>query len=467
VANSILRAAKQGKPFDGVKAMSMQQTENTVYINTLGCPKNEVDGEILAAHLIGAGWSIVDKPELATAEIVNTCGFISQAKSESIEAIFEAVFRRKELGGQIIITGCLAQRYGKELCEQIPQADAIIGLQRPDLVVRVLTGREKPVNGHVCWIGSPESQGALDVEIRPAPHSIYGYIKIADGCDNRCTYCVIPTIRGSLRSRALDAIEHEARNFIEGGVREIILVGQDTAAYGTENGKHRLPAVLQRLNAIPGDFWIRVLYMHPVNLTDEIIDTFAACDKIVPYMDIPLQHISDSMLKIMARHVTRRDIEERLTRVRDTIKDVTIRTTFLIGHPGETEKDFNELVSFVEDFEFDRLGCFAYSPEEGTRAFHRTDAPSPSVTDARIEQLQETQEAIVARRSQRYLGTQIRTLLEAPSDIYEELWEGRTTGDAPEIDGSIFVTANGRNQPGFAEVIVEQADGYDLFGRML
>jgi ribosomal protein S12 methylthiotransferase len=447
--------------------MSIQQTEKAVYINSLGCPKNEVDGDILAAHLIGAGWRIVDTPEEATAEIVNTCGFISQAKSESIEAIFEAVFRRKEKGGRIIITGCLAQRYGKELCEQIPQADAIIGLQRPDLVVRVLAGEEKPIGGCICWIGSPAAQGALDADIRPAPHSsMYGYIKISDGCDNRCTFCIIPTIRGSLRSRAIETIETEAQGFVDAGVREIILVGQDTAAYGTDNGKHRLHRVLRRLNAIPGDFWIRVLYMHPANLTDEIIGAFAECEKVVPYMDIPLQHISDRMLKIMARHVTRKKIEERLTRVRDTIKDVAIRTTFLIGHPGETEKEFDELMAFIEDFEFDRLGSFAYSPEEGTKAFARTDAPPPAVTDQRVEQLQTVQEAIVTRRSQRYVGATIRTLLELPSDIHNGLWEGRTTGDAPEIDGTIFVATNGRGKLGFADVIVEQADGYDLFGRV-
>lgn len=444
--------------------MNTLQAEKTVYINTLGCPKNEVDGDILAAHLIGAGWTIVDEPEKATSEIVNTCGFISQAKSESIEAIFEAVFRRKQMGGRIIITGCLAQRYGNELYEQIPQADAIIGLQRPDLVVRVLTGEEKPINGRICWIGSPSAQGALDTDVRPAPHTVYGYIKISDGCDNRCTYCVIPTIRGGLRSRALDVVEREARCFVEAGVREIILVGQDTAAYGTENGNHLLPQLLRRLNTMPGDFWVRLLYMHPANLTDEIIDTCGECEKVVPYMDIPLQHISDRMLQIMGRRITRSRIEERLTRIRDTIKDAALRTTFLIGHPGETEKEFDELMSFVEDFEFDRLGTFAYSPEEGTKAFERTDAPPPGVTDQRVEQLQAVQESIVTRRSQRYVGARMRTLLESPSDIYEGLWEGRTTYDAPEIDGTIFVATNGREQPGFANVVVEQADGYDLFG---
>jgi len=444
--------------------MKTPQVEKTVYINSLGCPKNEVDGEILAAHLIGAGWQIVEAPDDATAEIVNTCGFINQAKTESVEAIFEAVFRRKKIGGRIIITGCLAQRYGKELCEQIPQADAIIGLQRPDLVVRVLNGEEKPVDGRICWIGSPSAQGALDTKIRPAPHSVYGYIKISDGCDNRCTYCVIPVIRGGLRSREAQAIEEEVRSFVDAGLNEIILVGQDTAAYGTENGKHLLPALLKRLNAIPGDFWIRTLYMHPANLTDEIIDTCAACEKVVPYMDIPLQHISDTVLKIMARRITRKQIENRLARVRNAIKDVAIRTTFLIGHPGETQEAFDELVSFVEDFEFDRLGTFAYSPEEGTKSFARTDAPSPAVADQRVEMLQAVQESIVTRRSQRYIGSRLRTLLESPSDIYPGMWEGRTVCDAPEIDGIIFVTTNGQNKPGFADVLVEDADGYDLFG---
>jgi len=439
--------------------------EKTVFINTLGCPKNEVDTDILAAHLIGAGWTIVDSPEKACCEVVNTCGFINQAKSESIDAIFEGVFRRKEMGGRIVVTGCLAQRYGNELCDQIPQADAIIGLQRPDLVVRVLAGEEKPVNGRVCWVGPPSRSGLLDQQIRPLPQSLYGYIKISDGCNNRCAYCIIPMIRGRLRSRPVAMIEKEARRFVDGGVQEIILVGQDTAAYGTDTQDQSLVDLLFHLNRIPGDFWIRVLYMHPANLTDQIIDAIAENEKVVPYMDIPLQHISDKVLKIMARRVTRKLIEDRLARVRDTVEDVVIRTTFLIGHPGETEEDFNELVSFVETFEFDRLGLFAYSPEEGTKAFERSDAPPAAETDRRVEYLSTVQESIAARRSLRYVGCRLRSLLESPSDIYPGMWEGRTAGDAPEIDGTIFVTTNGREKPGFAEVEVEQADGYDLFGR--
>jgi len=445
--------------------MKKTPPEKTVFINTLGCPKNEVDGEILAAHLIGAGWKLADSPEAAFCEVVNTCGFISQAKEESIDAIFEAVFRRKKMGGRIVITGCLAQRYGEELCEQIPQADAVIGLNRPDLVVRVLSGEEKPVNGRKCWVGPPSAQGALPQDIRPVPQSQYGYIKISDGCDNRCAYCIIPTIRGGLRSQPMEQIEEEARRFVDGGVRELILVGQDTAAYGADQGRAALPQLLRRLNDIPGEFWIRVLYMHPANVSDEIVDVLAQSNKIVPYVDIPLQHVSDRVLEIMGRRITRRQIEERLAKVRGCIKDVVIRTTFLVGHPGETEDDFNDLVSFVEDFEFDRLGLFAYSPERGTRSFERIDAPPPAVTDQRVEYLSTVQDAIAARRSLRHVGHMLRCLLEEPSDIHPGMWGGRTMGDAPEIDGSIFVTTNGRQTPGFADVHVEQADGYDLFGR--
>lgn len=440
--------------------------EKRVFINTLGCPKNEVDSEILAAHLIGAGWTIVDSPEKAGCEIVNTCGFISQAKSESIDAIFEAVFRRKQLRGRIVITGCLAQRYGTELFEQIPQADAVVGVNRPDLVVRALAREEKPADKRICWVDAPSDFGALERKIRLRPESVYGYIKISDGCNNRCAYCIIPTIRGELRSRPADKIEEEARRFVDEGVREIILIGQDTAAYGTDINGHSLPELLHRLNKIPGDFWIRILYTHPANLTDRIIDAFAGNEKIIPYMDIPLQHISDRVLEIMARRVTRKNIEDRLQRVRDVIKDVVIRTTFLIGHPGETEEDFSELVAFVEDFEFDRLGLFAYSPEEGTKSFERPDVPPPAETDRRVEYLSTLQESIIARRSMRYIGNRLRCLLELPSDIHPGMWEGRTVADAPEIDGTIFVTTNGREKPGFADVFVEQADGYDLFGRV-
>ncbi len=436
----------------------------TVYINTLGCPKNEVDSDILSAYLNGAGWNIVDSPEEAAAEIVNTCGFISQAKSESIEAVFEAVFRRKQQGGPVVVTGCLAQRYGKELCEQIPQADAIIGLQRPDLVVRVLNGEEKPVNGRICWIGSPEAQGDLNQTARLVPRSLHGYVKISDGCNNHCGYCIIPKIRGSLHSRSMENIEDEVRRFVDAGVREVILVAQDTAAFGNDNGQSSLQALIGRLDKIPGDFWLRLLYMHPMHLTDELIDTIAASKKTIPYLDLPLQHISDDVLRVMNRKVTRSIIEDRLARVRDRIDDVVIRTTFLLGHPGETEKCFNELIDFIQEFEFDRLAAFAYSPEAGTAVFNHPDTPTPGETDRRVERLLSMQETIVGRRSQRYVGQSLRCLLETPSDIYDDMWEGRTMADAPEIDGTIFVTTNGGQKPGFVDVTVEQADGYDLFG---
>ncbi len=447
--------------------MASTQFEKCVYINTLGCPKNEVDGEILAAHLIGAGLTIVDEPEKAGAEIVNTCGFISQAKSESIEAIFDAVFRRKALGGRIVVTGCLAQRYGKELCDQIPQADAIIGLQRPDLVVRILTGNVIRSDSPICWIGSPAAQGSLAAGIRSVPNAhTYGYIKISDGCDNRCTYCVIPSIRGALRSRDIEIIEKEARRFVESGVNELILVGQDTAAYGLDQGQQWLPKLLRQLNDIDGDFWIRMLYLHPAHLSKDIVETCAVCEKVVPYMDVPLQHISDSVLKAMGRQVTRKNIESCLNNIRTKLPHATIRTTFLIGHPGETDESFRELVEFVEDFEFDRMGMFAYSPEEGTKSFGRSDVPSPTVTDQRVDELAAVQETIAARRSERHIGAELRCLLETPSDIYEGMWEGRSISDAPQIDGAVFVTTNGRRHPGFADVVIEQADGYDLFGHV-
>jgi len=449
--------------------MNTPQPENpdkTVYINTLGCPKNEVDSEILSAHLIGAGWTVVNLPEEACCEVVNTCGFISQAKSESIDAIFESVFRRKQMGGRIVIIGCLAQRYGEELHEQIPQADAIVGVHRPDLVVRALNGEEKPVNGRICLVGPDSGQECPEHCERTVPESLYGYIKISDGCNNRCAYCIIPTIRGNLRSRSIDDVEKEAKLFVEGGIQELILVGQDTAAYGTDQGSHQLHNLLARLNAIPGNFWIRVLYMHPANLTPDIIDSIGSCDKVVPYLDVPLQHISDKMLNLMLRRLTRKDIEDRLRLIRDRIQDVVIRSTFLIGHPGETKAEFDELVSFVEDFEFDRLGLFAYSPEEGTPAFTLPNVPSTSETDSRVEHLAGIQESITGRRAQRHVGRRLRCLLESPSEIYPGMWEGRTVADAPGIDGAIFATTNGEQNPGFADVLVEQADGYDLFGQV-
>lgn len=417
-------------------------------------------------HLELAGWTIVDDPALADAEIVNTCGFIEQTKVESLDAIWEAVDRKEAGDGRrLIVTGCLAQRYPEQIASQIEGLDAIVGFNRPDLIEQALSA---PIHAGApaCWVEKPDavyrehtSSWTFDAA-HPAPLS--AYIKVGDGCNNACRFCAIPLIRGRLRSRTAKAITDEIRALVDHGTREVILVSQDTTSWGLdrEDGSG-LGDLLRQIDAIPGDFWIRVMYAHPAFLKPDQIHALGECGKIVPYLDMPLQHISDRMLRIMNRHTTRRETQDKIDALRRAIPGLALRTTFIIGHPGETKSDFTELLTFAQDNAFERLGGFIYSAEDGTPAARYRARVSPQIARRRLEQLTLAYDRWSSDQSVDRIGVQLRVLIESRTE--DGQWEGRSVFDAPDIDGRVVIAADATSQPGFCEVIIERADGVDLF----
>jgi ribosomal protein S12 methylthiotransferase len=438
-----------------------------VFLRTLGCPKNEVDGGVLARHLMKSGFTIVSTPEQADIEIVNTCGFIEPAKLESIDAIWEAVARKNDDAAatrKVIVTGCLAQRYGQQLSSEIKEIDAIVGFDRPDLVLKALDA--SATGAPACWIEKPGRVYRDDLlydwpQDQQAPLSVY--VKIADGCDNACSYCAIPAIRGRLRSRPFASIVSEIESLIFAGTREVILVAQDTTSWGTDFGDGSdLAQLLLGIDCIPADFWVRVMYAYPAFLTDRQIDVMAGISRVVPYLDMPLQHASDHMLKLMNRGVTRAQIQSRIDRLRRTRTGLALRTTFIVGHPGETSADFEELLAFAEDNSFERMGVFVYSKEEGTPSAVHSDTVSEGLARERQTRLSESFDQWSAEASVDLIGRTIPCLLERRS---AGQWEGRSVYDAPEIDGQVTVTGM-VERPGIYSVLIESADGVDLSGQL-
>ena len=437
-----------------------------MYLRTLGCPKNEADGAAMIRHLELAGWTIVDDPALADAEIVNTCGFIEQTKTESLDAIWEAV-GRKDPGSdrRLIVTGCLAQRYSGQLASEIEGLDAVVGFNRPDLIEQALIA-PKSTGAPACWVEKPDAvyREHPTTWVFDATHSapISAYIKVGDGCDNACRFCAIPLIRGKLRSRTAEAIVNEARSLIDHGTREIILVSQDTTSWGLDrNDGMGLAQLLRQLDAIAGDFWIRIMYAHPAFLTHDHIAAIGDCEKIVPYLDMPLQHISDRMLRIMNRHTTRQETQDKIDALRRVRPRIALRTTFIIGHPGETKSDFAELLSFAEENAFERLGGFIYSAEEGTPAARYRARVRPRVARERLDLLNEAYDRWSSDHSVDRIGQSMRVLIENRTDEGE--WEGRSMFDAPDIDGRVVLDSGAVGLPGFYDVTIERADGVDLF----
>ncbi|HUU46520.1 MAG TPA: 30S ribosomal protein S12 methylthiotransferase RimO [Acidobacteriota bacterium] len=442
-----------------------------LYIRTLGCPKNEADGAALIRYLEQAGWVVVDDPDDADVEIVNTCGFVEAAKAESIGAIWEGVDRKHAAPNgrrRLLVTGCLAQRYAKELSAEVPALDAIVGFDRPDLVARALDQTANSGSA-VCWVEKPGATyrepavGWSFDESHRAPLS--AYIKIGDGCDNACRFCAIPLIRGRQRSRSAAAITNEIRNLVSHGTREVVLVSQDTTSWGRdlENGAD-LASLLRRIDSIPGEFWIRLMYAHPAFITDPLIEAFGACAGLVPYLDVPLQHASDRLLGIMNRGTTCADTEAKLDRLRKVRPDIALRTTFLVGHPGETDDDFEELMRFAADNAFERMGVFTYSEEEGTPSARLEGKVPENVASERAARLAGLFDTWAAEQSIDKIGSTIPCLLESRDATGS--WEGRSVHDAPEIDGRVVVTGGTIEGPGLYRMIVTDAHGVDLTGTL-
>lgn len=403
---------------------------------SLGCPKNQMDAELMLASLRDAGMEVIAESGLADVVIVNTCGFIEGAKKESIENILEFAQLKKE--GQIqkiIVTGCMAQRYQQQIAEEMPECDAVLGLGANGDIVE--TVRRVMGGARVCAFPDRSCWKLDGKRLQTTPH-FFAYLRIADGCNNRCAYCAIPSIRGNLRSRKMETIVEEARTLAQNGVRELILVAQDTTVYGQDlYGESRLAELLEALCAIDGLFWIRLLYCYPEHITDRLLQVMAKEKKVAKYMDIPLQHASGRVLKAMHRPGNRETLTRIIAHVRETVPDITLRTTVMVGFPGETEADFEELCAFIKDVRFERLGCFAFSPEEGTEAEKMPHQVPKRVKNHRRDVVMELQARISDAHNAAQIGKTLPVLVES-YDRYAECWFGRSEADAPDIDGKVF-----------------------------
>lgn len=433
---------------------------------SLGCAKNQVDGEMLMAALKKGGFETVDDAALADIAIVNTCGFIESAKRESIEEILELAQLKKE--GRIkklVVTGCLAERYRQEMHRELPEVDAVLGIGANGDIASLL---KKMMEGEFVESFPDKSKMPLCGARELSTPSWSAYLKIAEGCDNRCSYCAIPLIRGGLRSRTMESVEEEARSLVENGAKELVLIAQDTSRYGLDlYGEYSLAKLLKRLCRIEGLKWLRVLYCYPDAITDELLETMAAEEKIVKYMDLPLQHASGKVLRAMNRRGDRESLLSLIQNIREKIPGVILRTTLIAGFPGETEEDFTELAEFVKDAKFDRLGCFAYSREEGTPAAELPDQVDEEVKERRAELIMEEQSRMMESLGQRWVGKTLEVLTEG-FDRYAECWFGRSAMDAPDVDGKVFFTADKKPVPGsFVQVRVTDCVDCDLFGERM
>lgn len=433
---------------------------------SLGCPKNQVDAEMMLANLIADGFELTNDETQADAIIVNTCGFIEDAKREAIDNILE-VAQLKKSGKlkALIVTGCLAQRYKKEMQADLPEIDAIVTLGQNENIARIV--RDAINSKEQLLFSSSVSDMALSGDRILTTPQYMAYLKIAEGCDNCCTYCAIPKIRGRYRSRQLDDIIAEAENLANSGVREITVVAQDTTRYGEDlYGKSMLPELLKRLNEIDKLKWIRVLYTYPERISDELLDTVANCDKVLKYFDIPIQHASDGILKRMNRKSDNKGLYGLIDKIRTKIPDVTLRTTMIVGFPGETDEDFTTLAQFVKSAKFDRLGCFMYSQEEGTLAAEMDDQIEPDIKERRYEVIMTEQSVISETLAQSKIGETFEVLVEG-YDRLNKCYYGRTKADAPDIDGKTFFTSEKKINDGeFVNVKITDTIEYDLVGEL-
>lgn len=429
-----------------------------IYIQTLGCPKNINDSQVVAGILEEAGHQIVGEAADADALLLNTCGFIEDAKTESIAEMF----RLSQMGKTLIVTGCLIQRYGEEMYKEVPEVDIFLGVNDYEKVPEILKNHQE---GQREKYLSPYEKELETTTRKLGEIKHTATIKIAEGCDNHCTYCIIPAIRGPYRSRPMEAIVEEAQKLANQGTKEIILIAQDTSAWGIDlYGEYRLPALLHQLGQVEGIEWIRILYCYEERITDQLIQAMAEEPKVCHYIDIPLQHGSDKVLREMARQSTNASIYSIIKRLKTAMPDIHIRTTFITGFPGETEEDFAKLEEMVEDIAFERLGVFAYSAEEDTPAAKRPDQIDQEIKEARRDAIMRRQMDISLAHNQEKIGKTMKVLLDQQQE--DGSWLGRTQYDAPEIDCAVIVTTAKNHQPGdMILVLVEDAYDYDLVGR--
>ena len=433
-----------------------------VFIDTLGCPKNFNDSEFAAGILEENGYEIIDSPEDADIIMVNTCGFINDAKKESIEHIFEMNERRKA-GGKLVVSGCLSQRYSEELSKEIPEADCIIGVNQYNKLPEILSDID---NNHVA--ANSCDLDYLEKTVRKLSDNPYtATLKIAEGCNNTCTYCIIPMIRGKFRSKKMEDIITEAKELANAGCKELILIAQDVTYYGKDMyGKFVLPELLRKLCKIDGIEWIRLMYCYDERITDELIQVMAEEDKICKYIDIPLQHASDNILGLMRRQTTRKSIKETLAKLKAAMPDIHVRTTLIVGFPGETEDDYDQLLELVESERFSRLGVFTYSQEENTVAAEMDNQIDEDIKQIRFDGVMRRQMLISSELNKEKIGKVFDVIVDSMDE--DGSFIGRTRFDAPEIDNSVIFTSKNELQPGdIVKVKINDAFDYDIIGEEL
>ncbi|HJV45383.1 MAG TPA: 30S ribosomal protein S12 methylthiotransferase RimO [Bacillota bacterium] len=437
-----------------------------VAIVTLGCEKNLVDSDIMSELINKRGYELVTDPAEATVVVVNTCGFIDAAKEESVNTILDmAELKEKAQVKSLIVAGCLTQRYKEVLLNEMPEIDGIVGTGDFDKITEII---EKSLIGErPVYVGNP-AFSYENVSRRKIDEGTYtAYVKVAEGCDNTCTFCIIPTLRGAFRSRSIESIVREVEELSSQGVKEISLIAQDLTNYGIDlYGKHTLPDLLNAVSSVEGIEWVRLHYCYPGYFTDELIDTIASNPKVCNYVDIPLQHSEDAILKRMRRPGRQRDIRELVGKIRDRVGDVAIRTSIIVGFPGETEEEFNRLVDFVKEIKFDRLGVFTYSQEEETAAYRLTDQIDQETKERRANILMEAQREIAGEQNGRFVGQTLDVLIEK-YDGRNNIHIGRTQFDALEVDGEVFITGYTGELGKLVKVKITHSYDYDLSGEVV
>lgn len=433
---------------------------------SLGCSKNLVDSERMLYKLRERGYELVTEPGLADVAVVNTCGFIQSAKEEAIETIIE-LGKLKEDGTlkKIIITGCLTQRYQEEAAELFPEADAVIGIGDNKDIIDILD--HVLANERVVKF-SPKLDAELTGERIISTLPFFAYLKVAEGCSNCCTYCAIPQIRGKFRSVPMEEVLKEAQWLAENGVTELIVIAQDTTRYGEDlYGEPKLPELLEKLSEIEGIKWIRTLYCYPERITDKLLETIADNGKLIKYLDIPIQHCNGEILSRMNRWGDKERLSHLMAHIRKKVPDIVLRTTLITGFPGETEEQFSELAEFVQEQKFERLGCFAYSQEEGTKAAEMENQLSEEVKNHRADIIMEQQMLISAANNEKLMGKRLTAVVEG-FDKFAECYFGRTEKDAPDIDGKVFFTSENPLEIGdYVEIEISDTLDYDLIGEVV
>jgi len=452
----------------------MTQTKSRVFVITLGCAKNQVDSEVMSSSLLKEGFSFVPDPAEADVILLNTCSFIRDAVQESLEYLDSLThYKREGSCTCFVLAGCLVQRYGKVLQEKLPDVDLFIGMQAVEetgaLLSRSLAGTLSS-NFFLLPPSPIKGNGTFNPSQNREALAVWAYVKIAEGCSNRCSYCTLPEIRGPLKSREPEDIFQEVSNLAQKGVEEINLVAQDVAAYGLDNkGREKnapLANLLRKLDRIQEVRWLRLLYCHPAHIDESIISLFGDLDKLCPYLDLPIQHVSERILKGMNRSYNRKSLKALINDLRSVRPDIALRTTLMVGFPGETEADFEQLLQFLEEVRFHHLGVFMYSPEEGTPAFDREETVSFEEKEFRFQEVMKLQAKISEEIHQTYLGTVQEVLMEGVHEENPELFKARTRFQAPEVDGVVIIPEGSDMPPGMTRVRIVDAHTYDLVGEI-